>query len=72
MLSGVILNLLNNAVKYSPAGSEVNLRVTGNEGERDLRSLQSWHTHSTEGTGSSFRTFLPLPSPRASPLPDGD
>ena len=29
MLSGVILNLLNNAVKYSPAGSEVNLRVTG-------------------------------------------
>src|SRR5450631_428496 len=31
MLSGVILNLLNNAVKYSPAGSEVNLRVTGTE-----------------------------------------
>lgn len=29
MLSGVILNLLNNAVKYSPAQSEVNLRVTG-------------------------------------------
>ena len=31
MLSGVILNLLNNAVKYSPAGSEVNLRVTGTQ-----------------------------------------
>jgi len=31
MLSGVILNLLNNAVKYSPAGSEVNLRVTATE-----------------------------------------
>jgi signal transduction histidine kinase len=31
MLSGVILNLLNNAVKYSPAGSEVNLLVTGTE-----------------------------------------
>src|SRR5271157_3704707 len=31
MLSGVILNLLNNAVKYSPAGSEVNVRVTGTE-----------------------------------------
>lgn len=31
MLSGVILNLLNNAVKYSPEGSEVNLRVTGTE-----------------------------------------
>ena len=31
MLSGVILNLLNNAVKYSPAKSEVNLRVTGTE-----------------------------------------
>jgi len=31
MLTGVILNLLNNAVKYSPAGSEVNLRVTGTE-----------------------------------------
>ncbi len=29
MLSGVILNLLNNAVKYSPAMSEVILRVTG-------------------------------------------
>jgi signal transduction histidine kinase len=29
MLSGVILNLLNNAVKYSPAESEVKLRVTG-------------------------------------------
>ena len=29
MLSGVILNLLNNAVKYSPAKSEVNLCVTG-------------------------------------------
>lgn len=29
MLSGVILNLLNNAVKYSPAESEVNLWVTG-------------------------------------------
>jgi signal transduction histidine kinase/CHASE2 domain-containing sensor protein len=28
MLSGVILNLLNNAVKYSPTGSEVNLRVS--------------------------------------------
>jgi two-component system phosphate regulon sensor histidine kinase PhoR len=31
MLNGVILNLLNNAVKYSPAGSEVSLRVTGTE-----------------------------------------
>jgi len=31
MLSGVILNLLNNAVKYSPAGSEVDLRVTGTD-----------------------------------------
>ncbi len=31
MLSGVILNLLNNAVKYSPAGSEVTLRVRGKE-----------------------------------------
>ncbi len=29
MLSGVILNLLNNAVKYSHAKSEVDLRVTG-------------------------------------------
>jgi signal transduction histidine kinase len=29
MLSGVILNLLNNAVKYSNAKSEVDLRVTG-------------------------------------------
>ncbi len=29
MLSGVILNLLNNAVKYSSAKSEVSLRVTG-------------------------------------------
>jgi len=29
MLSGVILNLLNNAVKYSAPGSEVSLRVTG-------------------------------------------
>jgi signal transduction histidine kinase/CHASE2 domain-containing sensor protein len=28
MLTGVILNLLNNAVKYSPAGCEVTLRVT--------------------------------------------
>jgi signal transduction histidine kinase len=33
MLNGVILNLLNNAVKYSPAGSEVTLRVTGTEGK---------------------------------------
>ena len=61
MLSGVILNLLNNAVKYSPAGSEVNLRVTGTEAKRDLRSPQSWHTHSTGGTSSSFRTLLPFP-----------
>ncbi len=29
MLTGVILNLLNNAVKSSPAGSEVTLMVTG-------------------------------------------
>src|SRR5208337_3139303 len=33
MLSGVILNLLNNAVKYSPAGSEVALRVSATEGK---------------------------------------
>jgi signal transduction histidine kinase/CHASE2 domain-containing sensor protein len=31
MLSGVLLNLLNNAVKYSPAGSQVTLRVTATE-----------------------------------------
>ena len=31
MLSGVILNLLNNAVKYSPAESEVRLRVSAAE-----------------------------------------
>jgi signal transduction histidine kinase len=31
MLNGVILNLLNNAVKYSPAQSEVTLRVIGAE-----------------------------------------
>jgi signal transduction histidine kinase len=33
ILSGVILNLLNNAVKYSPPGSEVNLRVTSVRGQ---------------------------------------
>jgi signal transduction histidine kinase/CHASE2 domain-containing sensor protein len=33
MLSGVILNLLNNAVKYSPAESEVTLRVSATEGK---------------------------------------
>ena len=32
MLSGVILNLLNNAVKYSPAKNEVALRATQSEG----------------------------------------
>jgi CHASE2 domain-containing sensor protein/signal transduction histidine kinase len=32
MLNGVFLNLLNNAVKYSPAGSVVRLRVTGTHG----------------------------------------
>ena len=30
MLNGVLLNLLNNAVKYSPEGSEVSLCVRGN------------------------------------------
>jgi signal transduction histidine kinase len=33
MLSGVLLNLLNNAVKYSPADSEVTLRVSAAEGK---------------------------------------
>jgi two-component system phosphate regulon sensor histidine kinase PhoR len=33
MLSGVILNLLNNAVKYSPAESEVTLCVSATEGK---------------------------------------
>jgi CHASE2 domain-containing sensor protein/two-component sensor histidine kinase len=32
MLNGVLLNLLNNAVKYSPEGSEVSLRVRGEIG----------------------------------------
>lgn len=31
MLTGVLLNLLNNAVKYSPAGSEVSLQVRREE-----------------------------------------
>lgn len=31
MLTGVLLNLLNNAVKYSPAGSEVSLNVRNDE-----------------------------------------
>ena len=29
LVAGVLLNLLNNAVKYSPAGSEIGLKVTG-------------------------------------------
>jgi len=32
MLNGVLLNLLNNAVKYSPEGSEVSLRVRSENG----------------------------------------
>lgn len=31
MLTGVLLNLLNNAVKYSPAGSDVSLAVRGDQ-----------------------------------------
>jgi CHASE2 domain-containing sensor protein/signal transduction histidine kinase len=31
MLTGVLLNLLNNAVKYSPAGSQIRLRVSAAE-----------------------------------------
>ena len=31
MLTGVLLNLLNNAVKYSPSGSQVSLSVRGDE-----------------------------------------
>jgi signal transduction histidine kinase len=33
MLNGVLLNLLNNAVKYSPEGSEVSLHVRGDNGD---------------------------------------
>jgi signal transduction histidine kinase/CHASE2 domain-containing sensor protein len=29
LIAGALLNLLNNAVKYSPAGSEIRLKVTG-------------------------------------------
>jgi signal transduction histidine kinase/CHASE2 domain-containing sensor protein len=31
MLTGVLLNLLNNAVKYSPEGSEVTVRIRGDQ-----------------------------------------
>jgi len=31
LIAGTLLNLLNNAVKYSPRGSEIRLKVTGSE-----------------------------------------
>ena len=61
MLSGVILNLLNNAVKYSPAGSEVNLRVTGTEANVIFEVCNPGSPIPPEDLAHLFEPFLPLP-----------
>ena len=62
MLQRMLANLVDNAVKYTPPGGEVEISLSESEKKDVTSHLRYWNRHFRERSFPRFRTILPLRS----------